>query len=74
MFLKLLRKAVEEYQFEKRISLTLPEFGNLVNTSEKILESVVQEKSAKDFSTKTPSNKKPKLQNESVGKDGGSNV
>ena len=34
VFLKLLRKAVEEYHFEKRISLTVPEFGNLVNTSE----------------------------------------
>ena len=39
MFLKLFKKTPEEYEFAKRISLTLQEFGNLVNTAENILES-----------------------------------
>ena len=66
VFLKLFKKAADEYEFEQRISLTLQEFGSLVNTAEKILE----EKSAKDCSTKPPPNKRPKLES----KDGGSNV
>ena len=66
VFLKLFKKAAEEYEFEQRISLTLQEFGSLVNTAEKILE----EKSTKDCSTKPPPNKRPKLES----KDGGSNV
>ena len=70
MFLKLFIKAAEEYEFEQRVSLTLQEFGSLVNTAEKILES--EEKSAKDCSTKQPPNKRPKFQHES--KDGGSKV
>ena len=60
MFLKMFKKTAEENEFEQRISLILQEFGNLVNTAEKILES--EEKSAKDCSTKPPPNKKPKLQ------------
>ena len=67
VFLKLFKKAAEEYEFEQRISLT-QEFGRLVNTAEKILES--EEKSSKDCSTKPPPNKRPKLES----KDGGSNV
>ena len=63
VFLKLFKK-----EFEQRISLTLQEFGSLVNTTEKILES--EEKSSKDCSTKPPRNKRPKLES----KDGGSNV
>ena len=39
VFLKLFKKTAEEYEFEQRISLTLQEFGNLVNTAEKTLES-----------------------------------
>ena len=65
VFLKLFKKAAEEYEFEQRISLTLQEFGSLVNSAEKILES-----EAKDCSTKPPPNKRPKLES----KDGGSNV
>ena len=68
VFLKLLKKAAEEYEFEQRISLTLQEFGSLVYTADKILES--EEKSAKDCSTKPQPNKRPKLES----KDGGSNV
>ena len=69
VFLKLFKKTAEDYEFEQRISLTLQEFGSLVNTAENILlES--EEKSVKDCSTKPPPNKRPKLEN----KDGGSNV
>ena len=59
VFLKLFKKTAEEYEFEQRISLTLQEFGNLVNTAEKILES--EEKSTKDCSKnrKRPPNKNP---------------
>ena len=39
LFLKLFKKAAEEYDLEQRILLTLQEFGNLFNTAEKILES-----------------------------------
>ena len=35
MFLKLFKKAAEDYEFEQRISLTLEEFGNLVKKAEK---------------------------------------
>ena len=45
VFLKLFKKTAEEYEFEQKILLTLQEFGSLVNTAEKILES--EEKSAK---------------------------
>ena len=34
VFLKLFKKSAEEYGFEQRISLTLQEFGSLVNTAE----------------------------------------
>ena len=70
VFLKLFKKAAEEYEFEQSISSTLQEFGSLVNTAEKILNS--EEKSAKDCTTKQPPNKRPKLQHES--KDSESNV
>ena len=70
MFLKLFKKTAEEYELKQKISLTLKEFGNFVNTAEKVLESVVQENSATDCSTKPSPNKKPKLRHES--KDGGS--
>ena len=68
VFLKLYRKAAEENEFEQRISLILQDFGSLVNNAEKILESVNQEKSAKDCSTKQPPNKRPKLQHDSFRK------
>ena len=72
VFLKLFKKTAEEYEFEQKSWLTLQEIGNLVSTAEKILQSVVQENSVKDCSTKLPANKRPKLQHES--KDCGSNV
>ena len=72
VFLKLFKKTAEDYEFEQRISLTLQEFGSLVNTAEKILESVVQEMSAKDCSTKPPPIERPKLKHES--KDGWSKL
>ena len=72
VFLKLFKKTADEKKFEQRISLNLQEFRSLVKTAQNILESVVQDKSAKDCSTKPPPNKKPKLQHES--KDDGSSV
>ena len=68
MFLKLYRKAAEENEFEQRISLILLDFGSLVDNAEMILESVNQEKLAKDCSTKPPPNKRPKLQHDSFRK------
>ena len=73
VLLKLFKKAAEEYLFEQRNSQNRQEFGCFVNTLQKILESVVQEKSAKDCSAKL-SPKRPKFQNEILRKDGGSNV
>ena len=35
VFLKLFKKAAEDYEFEQRISLTLEEFGNLVKKKNK---------------------------------------
>ena len=43
VFLKLFKKAAEDYEFEQRISLTLEEFGNLVKEEEKIRESATQD-------------------------------
>ena len=37
VFLKLFKKAAEDYKFEPRISLTLEEFGSLVKKAEKIV-------------------------------------
>ena len=70
VFLKLFKITAEEYEFERRISLTLQDFGNLVRTADRILKS--EEKSAKDCSTKPSPSKRPKLQHEI--KYGGSNV
>ena len=70
VFLKLFEKTAEEYEFQQRISLTLQEFVNSLNTAENILES--EEQSAKDCSSKPLPNKRPKLQHEI--KYGGSNI
>ena len=43
VFLKLFKKAGEDYEFEQRISLTPEEFGNLVKEAEKIRESATQD-------------------------------
>ena len=74
VFLKVFKKTTEEYEFKQRFSLTLQEFGSLVNTPEKLLESIVHEKSAKNCSTNSPTNKRLELQHESVSKDDGSYV
>ena len=66
VFLKLFRKAAEDYEFEQRTSLTLEEFGNLVKEAEKIRESSTQ-----DFPSKQPQAKKQKF--DQCSKDGGSN-
>ena len=47
MFLKLFKKTAEEYVFEHKNSPTLREIDSLVNTTEKILESVVQKNQQK---------------------------
>ena len=67
VFLKLFKKAAEDYEFEQRISLTLEEFGNLVKEAEKIPESATQ-----DSPLKPPPAKKQKF--DQCSKDGGSNV
>ena len=67
VFLKLFKKAAEDYEFEQRISLTLEEFGNLVKEAEKIRESATQ-----DSPLKPPPAKKQKF--DQCSKDGGSNV
>ena len=66
VFLKLLKKAAEDYEFEQRISLTLEEFGNLVKKAEKIREAAATQDS------KPPPAKKQKFDQCSRG--GGSNV
>ena len=68
------KKAADEYEFEQRIPFVLQKFEILVNTAEKIFESVVQEKSAKECPTKPPPNKSPQFQHKSVSKDVGSQV
>ena len=45
VFLKLFKKAAEDYEFEQRISLTLEEFGNLVKKAEKIREAAATQNS-----------------------------
>ena len=67
VFLKLFKKAAEDYEFEQRISLTLEEFGNLVQKAEKIRESATQESPSKPPPTK-------KQNFDQCSKDGGSNV
>ena len=67
MFLKLFKKAAEDYEFEQRISLTLEKFGNLVKKAEKIRESATQ-----DYPSKPPPAKKQKF--DQCSKDDGSNV
>ena len=56
VFLELFREAAKEYELEERISFTVQEFGSFVDTAEKILESIYQEKSAREF-LKSPTNK-----------------
>ena len=67
VFLKLFKKAAEDYEFEQRICLTLEEFGNLVKEAEKIRESATQ-----DSPSKPPPAKEQKF--DKCSKDGGSNV
>ena len=47
VFLKLFKKASEDYEFEHKISLTLEEFGSLVKKAEKIRESATQDSPSK---------------------------
>ena len=67
VFLRLFKKAAEDYEFEQRISVTLEEFGNLVKEAEKVRESASQ-----DSPSKSPPPQQKKL--EQCSKDGGSNV
>ena len=57
-FLKLFKKATDDYEFEQRISLTLGEFENVVSSSSKIQNSVADQQSAAE----PPLVKKPKNQ------------
>ena len=70
VFLKLFKKATEDYEFEQRLSLTLGEFENLVSSASKIQNSVADQQSA----AKPPIAKKPKIQKELNNNDGGSDV
>ena len=70
VFLKLFKKATDDYEFEHRISLTLGEFENLVSLASKIQNSVADQQSA----AKPPIAKKTKIQKELVNNDGGSDV
>ena len=70
VFLKLFKKATEEYEFEQRISLTLGELENLFSSASKLQNSVADQQSA----AKPPIAKKPKIQKELVNNDGGSDV
>ena len=65
VFLKLFKKATDDYEFEQRIPLTLGEFENLVSSAGKIQNSVADQQS----SPKPPPAKKPKIQKE-VNNDG----
>ena len=67
VFLKLFKKAVEDYEFEQRISPTLEEFEILVKKALKIREAATQ-----DYPSKPPPAKKQKF--DQCSKDGGSNV
>ena len=67
VFLKLFKKAAEDYEFEQRISLTLEVFGSLVKKAEKIREPATQ-----DSQPKPPPAKKQNF--DQCSKDGGSNV
>ena len=66
VFLKLFKKATDDYEFEQRISLTLREFENLVSSASKIQNSVADQLST----TKPPLAKKPKIQKEVANNDG----
>ena len=66
VFLKLFKKATDDYEFEQRISLTLGEFETLVSSASKIQNSVADQQS----SPKPPPAKKPKIQKEDVNNDG----
>ena len=70
VFLKLFKKATDDYEYEQRISLTLGEFENLVSSDSKIQNSVADQQSA----AKPPIAKKPKIQKELVNNDGGNDV
>ena len=66
VFLKLFKKATDDYEFEQRISLTLGEFEILVSSASKIQNSVTDQQS----SPKPPPAKKSKIQKEVVNNDG----
>ena len=66
VFLKLFKKATDDYEFEQRISLTLGEFENLVSSASKIKNSVADQQS---WPKPLPA-KKPKIQKEVVNNDG----
>ena len=68
VFLKLFKKAAEDYEFEQGISLTLEEFGNLVKKAGKIRETAATQDSP---SKPTPA-KKQKF--DQCSRVGGSNV
>ena len=63
VFLKLFKKAADDYEFEQRI---LGNFENLVSSASKIQNSVDDQQST----TKPPLAKKPKIQKEFVSNDG----
>ena len=66
VFLKLFKKATDDYEFEQRISLTPGEFENLVSSASKIQNSVADQLST----TKPTLAKKPKIQKEVANNDG----
>ena len=66
VFLKLFKKARDDYEFEQRMSLTVGEFENLVSSASNRQNSVVDQQSK----TKLPLARKPKIQKEVVNNDG----
>ena len=60
VFLKLLKKAESDYEFQQRVSLTVQEFENLIENSADIRVQFTQEQS-----TKPPPAKKPRFQQKS---------
>ena len=66
VFLKLFKKAAEDYEFEQSVSLTLEAFGNLVKKKAEKIETATQ-----DSPSKPPAAKKQQF--DQCSKDGGSN-
>ena len=66
VFLKLFKKATDDYDIEQRTSLTLGEFERLVSSASKLQKSVADHQST----AKPPLAKKPKIQKELVNNDG----